>query len=77
MRVGNINQSIKHRLLEMAKVVAPGAFGTSLQMSGGSKAKRKTPAELRVSFLLRFSTLQSLFISDSNVVLSHSHRENN
>ena len=42
----------------MAKVVAPGAFGTSLQMSGGSKAKRKTPAELRVScfvFFLEFA----------------------
>ncbi|KAL0714419.1 hypothetical protein Bca4012_021398 [Brassica carinata] len=41
----------------MAKVVAPGAFGTSsLQMSGrGSKAKRKTPAELRGEQLKRTS----------------------
>ncbi|XP_010504297.1 PREDICTED: protein downstream neighbor of Son-like isoform X3 [Camelina sativa] len=41
----------------MAKVVAPGAFGTSLQMSGGSKAapkpKRKTPSELRGEQLKR------------------------
>ncbi|RID47107.1 hypothetical protein BRARA_I03731 [Brassica rapa] len=39
----------------MAKVVAPGAFSTSLQMSGGSKAKRKTPAELRGEQLKRTS----------------------
>ncbi|CAG7865545.1 unnamed protein product [Brassica rapa] len=39
----------------MAKVVAPGAFGNSLQMSGGSKAKRKTPAELRGEQLKRTS----------------------
>ncbi|CAN6977623.1 unnamed protein product [Brassica rapa subsp. trilocularis] len=39
----------------MAKVVAPGAFGTSLQMNGGSKAKRKTPAELRGEQLKRTS----------------------
>ncbi|KAL1212554.1 hypothetical protein V5N11_036126 [Cardamine amara subsp. amara] len=41
----------------MAKVVAPGAFGSSLQMNGGSKAapkaKRKTPSELRGEQLKR------------------------
>ncbi|XP_023638143.1 protein downstream neighbor of Son isoform X2 [Capsella rubella] len=41
----------------MAKVVAPGTFGTSLQISGGSKAapkpKRKTPSELRGEQLKR------------------------
>ncbi|KAL0848036.1 hypothetical protein Bca101_021283 [Brassica carinata] len=42
---------------KMAKVVAPGAFSTSLQISGGSKskAKRKTPAELRGEQLKRTS----------------------
>ncbi|KAF8101899.1 hypothetical protein N665_0201s0206 [Sinapis alba] len=39
----------------MAKVVAPGAFGTSLQINGNSKAKRKTPAELRGEQLKRTS----------------------
>uniref|UniRef100_A0A1J3EC18 Protein downstream neighbor of Son n=1 Tax=Noccaea caerulescens TaxID=107243 RepID=A0A1J3EC18_NOCCA len=37
--------------MEIANVVAPGAFGTSLRMGGGSnaapKGKRKTPTELR------------------------------
>lgn len=48
----------EQHLLGMAKVVASGAFGSSLQMGGGSKAlpkaKRKTPTELRVSLLPSF-----------------------
>ncbi|CAN8254563.1 unnamed protein product [Cochlearia groenlandica] len=43
----------------MAKVVAPGVYGSSLQISGGSKAvpkaKRKTPTELRGEQLRRTS----------------------
>lgn len=44
------DQSNEHQILEMTKVVAP---GTSLQMNGVSKAKRKTPAELRGEQLKR------------------------